>query len=336
MSTFGAILLLPTVLLWFALLMTVADINGSDAAGNGMSYSFGTLMAGGLWILLAILMLLAASRGTMPGWVKPAAVVLLPLSLAAAIATINLLYRRGGSESGWPIVVLVIIPLVVIGYAVWATVPSLNLAISAAPFSRIVWGVVLLLSLLPWPLLQARRQRDAVAQETYRADAQASADSAAQALEARFAALTPATPLSDWLAFATAGNDLRERTLAGIRALPDRQAAAEALQGAPVALLMAELRNLDLTATPALCEQSRIFLLAHAESFRARAAVTSRYAIEAESVERYLFAMQWLASQGCDLSAVIDHYETVVRSFPPAPDREQFLARLATLRPPRE
>ncbi|MEO8635707.1 MAG: hypothetical protein ABI587_10570 [Gemmatimonadales bacterium] len=326
------ILLLVTVLLWLGLVVTIAQINASDAAGNGMSYSFGMIMAIVLWCLLAVLMLIAAKKGEMPGWVNIAALLLLPLSLAAGMATINLLYRRGADVSGWPIVVPAAVPLLIVSFVVWATVPTLRAAFPEELMSRAVWGAILVLSLLPWPLLREKNRRVAALQIAYEAAGRAGADSAEQALEAQFQSLSAGTPLREWLVFATAGNDLRERTLAGIRTLPRRQAEAEALTGPDLAMLMYELRNLDLKATSALCATTREFLVAHAESFRAKAPLTARYEIEGSAIETYLFAMQWLGAHDCDLTTAVDSYDSVVRLFPASADREQFLSRLASLR----
>ena len=331
-SVLNLVLLVLAGLLWLTMMAMVATINESDAAGRGMSYGFAFVTAIALWVALAILVLLAASRGVMPGWLKPAALVLVPLSFAAALATISVLNGRGNEVAGWPVVIPAAMPLLILSYVIWTMSPSIRTAFAPALMESGVWGVVLLLSLIPWPLLQAKKRRDAATQATYEARAKASEDSAAQSLESGFDSLTPETPLREWLAFATAGNDMRERTLEGIRALPNRQAEAEALTGDDVAMLMYELRNLGLEATPALCRSANDLLASHAESFRAKAATTARYEIEGSAIERYLFAMQWLAGNRCDIERALAAYDGVVRLFPGSPDREQFLTRLASLR----
>lgn len=318
-------------LLWLALVATTATLHQSDAAGNGLSYSFAMLEAMALWVLLAVLVLLVAGRAAMPGWAKLTAIVLLPLSGAATLATIELLARQ--PEVGrWPMVVPAFIPAMILAYALWATSPALRAAIAPAAVHRTVWGMVLLLSLIPWPLRRATARRVATTEAEREAAGRAREDSAGRALEARLQALGRETPLRDWLAFATEGNDLRERTLAGIRALPNRQRDAEALRGDDQAMLMSELRNLGLAATPALCRSSNEFLVAHAQSFRPKAATMARYEIESSALERYLFAMQWLAAQQCNLTPTIDAYEDVVRRFPDSPERSAFLNALKGLR----
>ena len=81
-----------------------------------------------------------------------------------------------------------------------------------------------------------------------------------------------------------------------------------------------------------MCGSANDFLVDHAGSFRQKAATTERYEIEGASIERYLFAMEWLQENKCNITPAIDAYVSVIGLFPAATDREQFLARLALLR----
>ena len=330
MTILSAILLILVLLFWLGLVAVLMTMNDGDAAGRGMGYFFALVLTIALWLLLATLMLIAVKKGDV-GSAKRAVLILVPFSFAAAVGTIYALSNDVVPPSRLPIVVPAATSLLIIGYFLWATLPSLHAAIPAAMMNRVIWGLVLVLSLVPWPLLMAKNRRVAAAQAEYVAAEKASEDSAAEALEAELQSLTSETPLRDWLAFATAGNDFRERTLQGIRALPRRQSDAEAMRGADQAMLMDELRNLGLDASPALFRSAKEFLIDHAESFRDRAAPTTRYEVEAQSIERYFLSMQWLATNQCDLVSAVNTYDRVVRLFPAAPDREQFLARLAQL-----
>ena len=325
-------LLLVGTFLWLAMVAISATMNESDAAGRGMANGFAVVTAIGLWIVLAILVLIAMTRAETPGLTRVAGLILVPLSFAAALATISLLAGVRGQATGWPIVILAALPFLILAYVLWMISPSVHGAVSPAIMQRGLWGLILILSLVPWPLLRAKNQRDAEMRATYEAAAEAEEDSVAQALDSQFNSLTSGTPLRDWLAFATAGNDMRERTLEGIRALPNRQVEAEALRGDDLAMLMYELRNLGLEATPALCRSANEFLMEHAESFRGKAATTARYEIEGSAIEKYLFAMQWLSANRCDIGPALDRYDGIVRLFPAGSDREQFLTRLSLLR----
>ena len=103
-------LLIVAIFLWLAMVAISATMNESDAAGRGMANGFAMVTAIGLWIVLAILVLMAVTRTGVPGLVRVAALLLVPLSFAAALATISLLAGVRGQATGWPIVVLAAVP----------------------------------------------------------------------------------------------------------------------------------------------------------------------------------------------------------------------------------
>ena len=206
-------LLLVGTFLWLAMVAISATMNESDAAGRGMASGFAVVTAIGLWIVLAILVLIAMTRAEAPGPTKVAALLLVPLSFAAALATISILSGVRGQAAGWPVVILATLPFLILSYVLWMISPSVHGAVSPAIMQRGVWGLILILSLVPWPLLLANNRRDEEMRATYEAAAKSEEDSAAQALDSEFNSLTSATPLREWLAFATAGNDMRERTI---------------------------------------------------------------------------------------------------------------------------
>lgn len=155
MSVFGIVLFVLAVVLWIGTVSLSATLNNSDGAGNGLSYSFGVLLAGALWVVIGVLMLVVASRGVIPRTGGFAALVLIPASGAAAIAAINLLRVRA---AGWPIVVPALPPLLVLGYILWASYPGIRAMLSERTATGIVWGIVLLLALAPWPLVMKLRR----------------------------------------------------------------------------------------------------------------------------------------------------------------------------------
>ncbi len=156
MSIVSLILFGLAVVVWIGVVSLSATLNNSDAAGNGLSYSFGVLLAGVLWVLLAVLMLAVASRGVIPRAGALAALVLIPASGAAAVAAINLLRVRAGA-GGWPIVVPALVPVLVLAYLLWASYPRIQAMVPERLATGIVWGAVLILAILPWPLVRARR-----------------------------------------------------------------------------------------------------------------------------------------------------------------------------------
>ena len=53
------------LLVWVVRLATLADLNGSDPAGNALAQAFGALEIIVLWGLLAVLAILAGIKGAM-------------------------------------------------------------------------------------------------------------------------------------------------------------------------------------------------------------------------------------------------------------------------------
>ncbi|HUQ83094.1 MAG TPA: hypothetical protein VM076_18225 [Gemmatimonadaceae bacterium] len=91
MTASFTIVLVLALVLWAATVANALTIKSSDAAGNALSQAFGALMAIALFVLLAVLLVLAAVRGAMPGWMRIAAIVLVPASGAATIAAVEIL-----------------------------------------------------------------------------------------------------------------------------------------------------------------------------------------------------------------------------------------------------
>ena len=151
----GVTLLVLAGLLWLVLVAAVATLNSSDPAGNAMTYSYAVLMTIALWILLGALLLVTRPSGAIPGWVGVGAFVLVPLAGAAAIAAIDLLQRRVDVLAKWPIVTPVLAPLALMLSAAWSLFPGMRSAMTANT-ANIVWGALLVLSLLPWPALYWR------------------------------------------------------------------------------------------------------------------------------------------------------------------------------------
>src|SRR5262249_55204322 len=106
MTAVFSIVLLVALALWAGTVGTLATLNDSDTAGNAMSQAFGVFFTIGLWILLAVLMIIAAVKGQMPSWTKLAALFLLPASGIAALVAGDLLKDRLDSPARWPIVVV--------------------------------------------------------------------------------------------------------------------------------------------------------------------------------------------------------------------------------------
>ena len=325
------VLLVLACLVWLVLVALAATLNSSDPAGNAMSYSFAMLMTVALWVVLAVLLLVSGFDGAMPRRVGLSALVLVPLSGAAAMAAVNLLEGRADLTAKWPIILLVLVPFLLMFYAGWSFFPAWRSVVPPNAANIAVWSVVLFLSLLPWPALRSRATRDANAQANTGLQEQREKELARAENVVAFQRLTPESPLQDWLAFVTNGNELRDSAFAGIRRLARRQADAETLISQGDDLPMMELRNLDLEITPRFCGIAVEFLRKDADSFRPTTAA-ARYDVVSYRIERHLLTMRWLAANECDCAAAVSAYETTARLYEDSPERARFLAALAKVR----
>lgn len=335
MSTMSLVVLALTILLWIGVVMVAATINESDAAGNGLSFSFGVLMAGGLWLLIAVLLFTVGLQGVMPRRDQLAALLLVPASGAAAVVAFNLLRLRA-VPAGWPMAIIALAPALAIGYAIWASSPRGRVMLSPDVASPLVWGTMLLLAVAPWPALIVHARATSSRQGAEAAERAAAEmkqkEEAARANQEAFERLSPDSPLWEWLAFAGSENVLRDQALEGARRLARRQADAEAMLASGREAILRELPRLDLASTPNMCALSLPLLKKHAEDWRTTVVSPPAYTERAKSIEKHLPAMKWLHQHGCDLREAVAELEATVRSYPGGPERDRMLAVLAEMR----
>ena len=336
-AAFVVVLVLAAVM-WAATVANTVTIRASDTAGNALSHAFGVLMAIALFVLLAVLLILAAIRGSMPAWMRIAAVVLVPASGAATIAAIEIMSQGTEWPVRWPIVIPVAAPGLIIGLALWTALPSVRALSPASVAGGIALGGLALLSVAPWPLLSERgRVRNAGPGEldAIRAAKRArwsEGDRAAH--RAQFDAIAPDASLYEWLPFTEPGDPLRDRALAAIRGLPERQRELEEMVRAGNVAAIREVPEIATEATPALCDAAREAVVFHARQTRPEPADGSpSYARFARDVEYYMGTVEWLVARGCALGGGLAELETTARAYGDSPERARFLERLAALRP---
>ncbi len=124
--------------MWLIQLSWLTTLNDSDAAGNGLTQGLSAVALVFLWVLLAVLMLIAALGGDMPGWTALAAVV----SGYAALVALNLLGDARGPSFHWPIAEPALVPPLIVALSLWATMPPLRRAVPAWLAGGGVWGAV--------------------------------------------------------------------------------------------------------------------------------------------------------------------------------------------------
>jgi hypothetical protein len=332
-SPVGTILLLGLAGFLYALMMAnLVDAQGTDAAGRGLAMAFGALIGLALWIVLAVLLVVAAVRGRMPAAARVAAVVLLPLSAVAVFVAID----RYDRPNGWFLLVPALLPPLIAFYGLWARLPALHTRMPALATSLAVGGAILAISVaplavsfvrsLPNPERDARRAAEAKAQ----LDKEQQEEREWRAREdAKFARLGPDSPLRAYLDYLASGDSRFQEALAGARQVKSRQADAVALLKEGKIIDLDDLWQLDLQPTPALCEAYG-GALGGAASNIARA--RTDYLTVAMELERQLPNIKWLVGAHCDLGEPLGLLEARVRDVSDSPRMEQFADTVAALR----
>ena len=122
--------------------LTTRAGGGEDAMANAFEALFVTA---GLWILLAVMVIVAGVMGAMPRWAAIVAVFLVPFSGVAAFVAIDMCSRNMPAAAVFP----ALLPLVVAGYVYWMRSKRLHERLPPQQASLLAWGAVLALSVLP-------------------------------------------------------------------------------------------------------------------------------------------------------------------------------------------
>jgi hypothetical protein len=325
------ILLIVAGFLYLAMVGSLADLGGSDAAGRGMAMGFGMIFGAALWLVLALLLLIAAIHGDMPTAGKIGAAVLLPVSSIAASIAIDLYSHRGD----WAFLIVLALPLLIAAYALWARLPDLHASLPPTQTTAILGGVLVLLCLAP-----LAGMRLAVA-ATPSPEVQAAADRARE--EARhiedeaaikresvaFAKLGPDSSLRDYLLYLPGGDSRSREALAGARQVKSRQADAVTLLDAGRIEALTDLFRLDLQPTTELCK-AYDNALANAASQVTTA--RSDYLSIAIDLEQQLPNIEWLVAGGCNLDTSLGLLADHVRTVSDSDRMATFAARLSALK----
>lgn len=324
-----AAVLIATVVAWLATVAATLSLHQSDNAGNGLSYSFANIGVVITWVLLGVLLFMSLSRVETPSWTSPVAFVSLIASAAAAITVVSLLKDDGKFTAQFPIVTMIVAPLLMIAFAVWAAYPSVQRFIDARTISFGVWGAVLLLSIVPFPLRSVQKRRLAEQREAYTAGQAANTKDDQDAQQAQLAALSNNSHLRDFLALTTVSTEMRNAVLLRVQSLPNRQKEVVEMLNVGEGVAMGELRNLSLEITPELCVSGTEFLRQHAIGYRDKVGTNNnRFVVAEQELEKYLFGMQWLAERKCDVRSAVAAYRETAMAYPESPERDQYVKRL--------
>jgi hypothetical protein len=322
------VLLAIAAVFYLGMLGSLSGLNETDAMGRGMALGFGAIFGVALWLVLAVLLLVAAINGRMPDVGKIGAAILLPLSAIAASVAIDLY----GNRADWAFAVPLLLPLLIMFYALWMRMPSLQLKLHPLPTTAIIGGLVAILTLTPLVVsfvsLLPNSARDArqVAIETARDDKLRQEEQIALQREAEvFARLGPDSSLRDYLQYMPGGDSRSHDALEGARHVKSRQTDAVELLKAGRLPALTDLFRLDLQATPDLCK-AYDDALASAASQVSKA--RSDYLSVAISLEQQLPNIDWLVEGGCNLNASLGVLADHVRAVADSQRMENLATRL--------
>jgi hypothetical protein len=308
------------LLLWAMQLALLNDLRGSDAAGNALAQAYGAIAIILLWVLLAVLSLIAFFKGAMPVPAAIAALILIPVSGDAALSALELLRAPELAPFRWPIIIPALAPPIMVAYTFWALLPGIHVRVPAIYAGTVAWGSVLLLCIALVPFQQ---MRGAVGDQMEAARAKAAAD---------FAKLAEDAPLWEWVPFlATPDQTLVSSAIDRIRHLKRRQSDAE-LMLERGDFPLGQLGAFDLTPTQALCENARKLLRQHAGTLTPKEPNSRPFKDIAVAVSDAVSAMTWLIDYDCPCAAEAQTWETMVKAYR---DPGYDIYHLAELRDPK-
>jgi len=331
---FGTVVLLVLAALFYCgMLGSLAGYRETDASGRGAALAFAAIFGVALWLVLALLMTIAAvsSRMSPLAWISTAA--LLPLSAIAASVAIDL-YGSGGND--WALAVPVMLPLLIAASAVGVRLPGLH----GRPVER--WaiaglgGAMVVLTMAPLVVSlvnalpnSARAARQAAAQHAQEERLKQEEQLALKQEAERFAGLGPDSSLGDFLPYFPGGDSRSREALEAARLVKSRQADAVALLKQGRINGLTDLFRLDLQVTPEICQ-------AYGEALAAEAAKITRdrpdHLSVAIQLEQQLPNIQWLVDGGCNLNDALGILSDHLRAVSDSARLENFATTLAGLR----
>jgi hypothetical protein len=290
-------------LLWIWLMPGLANLSGSDAAGNALSRAFAAIGLIILWVLLGVLILVAWAKGGMPSPVGVVAAILVPISGFAAMAAAELLAHPNVSPFLWPIIIPAGVPPLFVVLSFWALLwPARATPRRTIPAGGILGAIIVVCAAIV-PLQQMRGtviDQAAAAREKYDAD---------------FARLPVDAPLWDYAPFLDTPDETKKAAvLARIRRLERRQSDAELMLDRgdfPLRFL----GGIDLDPTPTVCEKARGLLRQRVQLLIPKAPDREPYSKAANEVSDALTAMQWLVGYGCSCDEESLAWENMANAY---------------------
>jgi len=145
----GTLLLLALTAIFYAWLMAILTGPSPGGAEGSLEQAIESLFVTlFLWGALALLLFAGGIMGEMPRWAAILACFALPLSGIGAFIAIDMMSRR----AAWALLFPALLPLLIAFYAMWARFPRLQARLPDPMTSALVWGAILVLSILPMPI----------------------------------------------------------------------------------------------------------------------------------------------------------------------------------------
>jgi hypothetical protein len=312
-----------------------ANYSGEDRFSVGWAEFFVMLFGIPLWVTLGGLLLSAGRSGSMPDWAKgPSAI--LHIAAAVAVWAVTLVYID--ADGGVSVLVPALLPLLIALYAAALRLPGLASRLSPDRVCRIAFaaGAIVMAAAIPLGYLDEQNLSAHVAADAARFDAviakqQTDSAKARAEEEARFKALTPDSPLKDYLDYllATSGGSAEHAAaLAGARRVKTRQVDAIQLLDQGRIDRLQELWEFDLEAAPTLCAayDRALQRLATSDEFDWNVG---------EHLENQLPNIKFLATGHCNLDAGLTAAQARINKIIAVNQGDErwtnFLATLATL-----
>lgn len=333
----GVALLVLALLCWLIqtlILSNVAgeQVHGDAAMGQGFAWLTAMVFTGFTWLWLGGLLLKAGVEDRMPASANLVAAFLYTVSAVAVAAAFFLM--QDGSRT-WPVVIPDLLPPILIFYVFALYHPSWHSFFFAPNGTRAVWGVVLILALAPLPAAyrqlvgdRAARIESAKARDEWK-EREGKRNRAANLEKLKI--MTPDMPLTDWYPLLDEEGGVTAEAFEALRHIERRQADIEFLLTNGVMRAMTLLPDLDLRATPELCDAARTFMLKSAKSSRVRPKQDPRE-YRGSDLEGSAGAIRWLQAHGCNCDEGLAALEASVRSHLDSRDRQAALALVAALR----
>jgi hypothetical protein len=305
------------------------QVHGHEVVGQAFGWLGAMILAGFAWLWLGGLLLKAGVQDILPQRIDMVALILY-IGAGGAIAAAFTLLQDGSRV--WPAAVPVVVPPILAFYVFALHRPSMRDFFASMNGTLAVWIPVLILTLAPWPSL-VRELRGIAEQQA------AMRQGNAQELERKRAENLPKlqamgadAPVWDWLDLLDESSGVHAEALEAVRKLERRQGDVEDMLGWGIPRAMQLLSDLDLKATPKLCESANAYLRKEAKETRVRAKQDPREYRGEGYVERSLPAIRWMMANGCDCDATVEAIQKSVETYIDTRERKAALAALAELR----